>query len=198
MKTGVLVHGYNIHSSNWQEVVWWKNPDSIGKLPQAAKIISLIKPELVIFGSGASRRDGKTEAEIMRNYLLEHFTELAVLGDFFEIDLKKLCRAISSISQLEFWSENTFQEIKYSACMFKAAGVESIISVSSPDHASRCMANAMEIFSEDRKLSMFLGNFSTWPSQVPYGRKGEWPVVVESPHRFYPALRKIMTLPKKE
>ena len=82
MKTGVLIHGYNVNSSNWQNVVWWEDTKLIGRLPQGAKAVSLMNPELIVFGMGASVKDGKIEAEIMRDYLLEYFHELAVLPEF--------------------------------------------------------------------------------------------------------------------
>ncbi|MBI2450092.1 MAG: YdcF family protein [Candidatus Nealsonbacteria bacterium] len=198
MKTGVLIHGYNVNSPNWQEVVWRKSPELIGRLPQGARVVSLIKPELIVFGTGASIKDGKVEAEIMRDYLLEYVDELAVLPDFLGIDLEKLRKRIAEISRLETRSKNTFEEILYSTRIFKDAGMEMIVSVSSPDHASRCMRDAMNIFSEITDFRSYFGNFSVWPSQILYGEKGKWPVVVESPSRLYPVFQKLMSLPKEE
>ena len=197
MKTGVLVHGYNVNSENWQEVVWWKNPKLIGRLPQAAKVIAQMEPELVIFGTGASEKDGKIEAEIMRDYLLEYFTELAILPDFLGVNIEKLRERIAKISRLEIKSKNTFEEIEYASRMFKEAGIEVFGSVSSPDHA-RCAAYADQIFTEDKELTVFKGNYFTWLSQVPYGEKGKWPLVVESPNRLYPVFQKIMALPREQ
>ena len=179
-KTGVLIHGYNVHSKNWQEVVWWKSPELVGRLPQGAKVILEVEPEMVIFGSGASEKDGKIEAEVMRDYLLEYFLELAILPDFLGVNLEKLRERITQISRLETKSKETYEEIYYSSYIFKKEGIERIILVSSPDHTPRCGLYAAQIYFKEKELSCYLGNFSTYPSMVPYGTM-EDVVIKESP-----------------
>lgn len=199
-KMGLLIHGYNVNSPNWLEVVWWIKSVSvfIGRLPQGAMIASLMKPELVVFGTGASERKGKVEAEVMRDYLLDNFLELAILPKFSDVNLKELRDRIASVSRLEIKSKNTFEEIKYASYMFKEAGIEIFGSISSPDHVSRCAVNADQIFSEEKELSVFRGNYFTWPSQIPYGVENKWPVVVETPHRLHQFVQKLIGLPKEK
>lgn len=181
-KVGVLVHGYDvILPTNWVEVVWWDRYRRLGRLPQGAKVIFETNPQLVVFGTGASEKDGKIEAAIMRDYLLDYFLELAILPDFLGVNLEKLRERIRQISRLEIHSKNTIEEILYAAYLFKEAGVERIIMVSSPDHTPRCGKEAFLIFSREKDLNCYLGNFYTCPSLVPYGTSVEDVVIKESP-----------------
>lgn len=145
MKTGVLVHGFNLHAENWENIVWGKPPFFLGRVPKGVLVALEEKADIMVFGTGASEKDGKKEAEYTRNYLVEHFSELAKFSAFRNIILEEAKKIIGEISKLELKSQNTVQEISYAGEIFKEVGVGKIILVSSPAHSPRCLRDALAI-----------------------------------------------------
>ena len=88
MKTGVLVHGCNLNIENWRHVAWGDPPDLPGRIPQGVLAALTFNAEVIVFGTGASRKvfrlgdsekSGQelAEAEYSLEYLRVHFSNLA-------------------------------------------------------------------------------------------------------------------------
>ena len=56
MKTGVLVHGCNLHIENWRYVAWGDPPHDLGRIPQGILTAIENQTELIVFGTGASKK----------------------------------------------------------------------------------------------------------------------------------------------
>ena len=195
VKIGVLIHGYNVFEENWLSVVWKNQTEmgaKMGRLPKGVLTALQLNAELIVFGTGASEKDGKIEATWMRDYLLDHFSELREFPDFKKIDLGKARKEIEEISKLETQSTNTLEELYYAGKIFKESGVELIFLVSSPDHISRCIRDSYSVFSENEDLQEFTGNLFGSYSQTLYGTEMGMPLVVESSHEFYSFFQRIM------
>jgi len=181
-RIGVLCHGRHLQTKNWEKLMWGIPPDLLGQLPKTVLVALEEKAEVIVFGTGASERDGKKEAEFIRDYLLEHFFELAEFPSFQGIDLEKARKRIERISMLELYSQNTAEEVRFAGQIFKKAGMERIILVSSFTHISRCLRDAYVAFSRDENLKHFTKNLWATPSQTGWADASEV-VIIEPPHR---------------
>ena len=62
-KSGVLVHGCNLHTYQWKRIVWGKPPDELGRVPKGIFIALHEEADVMVFGTGASEKDGLLEAD---------------------------------------------------------------------------------------------------------------------------------------
>ena len=183
-RTGVLIHGLHLQTQGWEEIVWGRPPHLLGILPQGAAIALREKASIVVFGTGASERNGKKEAEVARDLLLDRFLDLAQFTDFQGVDLEESRRVVQRISVVETHSQNTAQEVKFAGRMFQEAGVDRIFLVSSPTHISRCVRDAFMAFNEDGALRHFTYNLFASPSQMCFlGTTAQDVAIVEPSHR---------------
>ena len=183
-KTGVLIHGFNLEAEGWKDVVWGTPADAVGRLPKGVAVAVQQQAEVIVLGTGASKMDGKLEAEYTRDFLLEHFSELTQFQLFQGIDVKSIRPKIERILKTEIRSQNTYEEIKLALEIFKSADVTNVFLVSSPTHLPRCLRDACEVLSEDQRLSSFIQNLYAAPSQTPHhGASARDVAISEPPHR---------------
>lgn len=199
MKTGVLVHGFHLQAPNWKNIVWGEPPYFLGRVPKGMSVALLEgNVDIIVFGTGASEKDGKKEAEYTRDYLLEHFYELAEFEVFwgFHHFLEAKIR-IERILRVEIQSQNTAQEVQFAGRMFREVGVERIILVSSPAHISRCLRDALVNIKG-------VSDISAMPSQTSWADPAEV-VIVEPSHRpdqpktnLHSFVKDLLSLPREE
>jgi hypothetical protein len=143
----------------------------MGRLPKGALTVWEENADIIVFGTGASKKDGKVEAAWMRDTLIERFFELPNFSAFQKIsleDLKSLKKKIEKNSRLEIRSKNTKEEIKFAGEVFIKEGVEKVFIVSSPDHVSRCIRDAYLVYSEEKEFNPLAKRLFATPSQIPY------------------------------
>ncbi len=191
-KTGVLVHGYNLHADQWEDVAWGTPPERIGRVPMGIFVALSERADVMVFGSGASERDGLLESEATARLLWERFDELAGFAVFKgrEAELTRPSGAgrfrqrIESILHLDRESKNTRDEIAYAGRLFVDRGVERVILVSSPTHLPRCLRDACAIYGEDGGMSGLLQELYAAPSVTGYpGYSADDVAIFEPPHR---------------
>ena len=56
MKTGVLVHGCNLHIENWRYVAWGDPPHHLGRITQGILTALEFDACVIVFGTGASEK----------------------------------------------------------------------------------------------------------------------------------------------
>lgn len=196
MKTGVLVHGFHLQAENWEKIVWGKPPNLLGRAPKGVMVALEENADIIVFGTGASVKDGKKEAEYTRDYLLEHFLELVEFWALEGIDLAEAKEKISQIAKLEIKSQNTFQEPRFAADIFRRANAERIIIVSSPTHISRCLRDALMVFDREDVIAQ--------PSHTGWADASEV-IIIEPPYRpdrqksnLHSFVKKLMALSSDE
>lgn len=138
MKTGILVHGYNLNAENWMDVAWGRPLDQLGRVPRAVLLAAQMDVDIMVFGTGASQRDGVKEGEWTIRYLMDHFEKLSDFSCFSSIDLASLQSEIAGVALAELGSTNTDTESAADGKIFCERGMECILVVSSPDHIFRC------------------------------------------------------------
>jgi len=182
-RVGVWVHGFHLQAKIWKKIIWGEPPDLLGRLPKAVLVTLEEKAELLGFGTGASEINGKKEAEFIRDYLLEHFSELAEFTAFQGINLVQARKKVASISKLELQSQNTKQEAEFAVEMLEKHGIEKIFLVSSPVHLPRCLRDYC-IAVEKQRGKLRVSDIYATPSQTYWGGAGLSNLVItEPPHR---------------
>jgi hypothetical protein len=147
MKIGILVHGRHVEAVNWEKLAWGEPPHRLGALPMMALVALNAGVENVsgiVFGTGASEKDGLKEAEYMKRFLLEHTGKL---GEFELIKAHprfQSSRDLVLLDQLfrrvicETDSKNTDEEVANAAQIFSELGVHEVKQVTCGSHAPRC------------------------------------------------------------
>lgn len=191
-KTGILVHGYNLNAGQWASVAWGKPRDEIGRVPMAVYVALSEQAAVMVFGSGASEKDGLLESEATARLLWERFEELAGFA-VFESGLPEMKhpdtashyrRRIESILHLDTRSRNTREEIELAGRTFVDHEVERVILVSSPTHLPRCLRDACAVFEEKGELSHLRRELYAAPSFTGYpGYTAADVAIFEPPHR---------------
>lgn len=190
-KTGILIHGYNLHAGQWEDVAWGVPPERIGRVPMGVLVALREQADVMVFGSGASEKDGMLESEATARLLWERFDELAEFSVF--VDWKTeltgpsaagLRQRIESILYLDRESKNTRDEIGHAGRVFIDRGVERVILVSSPTHLPRCLRDACVIYGEEWGGSGLLRDLYAAPSVTGYpGYTADDVAIFEPPHR---------------
>ena len=202
MKTGVLVHGCNLFVENWRYVAWGDPPHQLGRIPHGILTALEWGAEVIVFGTGASRKpfpfEGSpkykqelAEAEYSLEYLKLQFGNLQSfqplvdrLGNLNERELEQVSSRVFDRLVLDLESTNTVEEIVQAGLVFRERGIEQVILVSSPTHIVRCLRDATAIYLGDDRFQAFRHNLYASPSITSYeGASGSDVVVVEPPHR---------------
>ena len=191
-KTGVLVHGYNLHAGQWEDVAWGAPPERTGRVPMGVFIALCEQADVLVFGSGASERNGLLESEATARLLWERFDELAGFAVFKGRETEwtrppaagRFKQRIESMLHLDRESKNTRDEIAYAGRVFVDMDVERVILVSSPTHLPRCLRDACAIYGADEGMSGLLRELYAAPSVTGYpGYTADDVAIFEPPHR---------------
>jgi len=183
MKCGILVHGCHLEAFDWRGIMWGNPPDELGRIPRAVIVALQEKASLMLFGTGASQRNGKPEGEFTRDYMLENFFKLDRFAGFTGIDLGQVRARIEAIALADCTSRNTREEMEAAGRIFIEKGIDRVVLVSSPTHISRCIRDALTVFQEPafRKLKDNL--FATASDTSYLGGRAEDVAIFEPPHR---------------
>lgn len=149
MKTGILCHGLNLHTTGWVQNAWGiPEKGLLGRLPKAAQMAIQLDADMMIFGTGATEKDGMNEGLYSWMYL---FNRLDSLPDVFPRlgrsgttwNLHK-CRIIGG-AERDNQSTNTREEIANAFDLFRSKLIKRMVLVSCPTHLPRCLRDACAI-----------------------------------------------------
>ncbi len=191
-KTGILVHGYNLNADQWESVAWGIPEDQVGRVPMGVFVALSEQADVMVFGSGASKKGGLLESEATALLMQERFDALAGfslfqnhLPEVKNPDSARRCKQrIESILHLDTGSRNTREEIVHAGRIFVDQGVERVILVSSPTHLPRCLRDACAIFEDNGELSRLRNGLYAAPSVTSYaGHTAADVAIFEPPHR---------------
>ncbi len=180
MKTGILCHGRYLQAINW-ELHQFGHPEvGLGQILKTCLLANQKSPEVIVFGTGASEKDGIKEADYTIRYMLEHFDALKSFPQFAGLDIQNLREYMVSHSVSETKSQNTKEEIARASEIFANRGIEEAILVSNPDHIPRCFQLAHD-FAQSNKPGFY---FLAAQSDIGYnGTPRITSRIIEKPHR---------------
>lgn len=175
-RVGVIVHGFDLGAEDWQHVVWGSPQDGrYGRVPHGLLLARRFKARVVILGSGGTcDEDGISEAEHTRRFALNHVSELSGLPHFSVRAIRQELKKVVLLEQ----ARNTRQELEAAREHFRRHRVDTIVVVSSPTHAPRCLRDASAIFDSG---SIDSPTILASPCRTDFGSGGA--TVVEPQHR---------------
>lgn len=151
-KKGVLMLGYNTSEPNWEETVWGVPPDRPGRVVKTAAVILSENPEIAVISGGLGRKEGKSEAWWAKQRLydgLDKLKDFTIYPVFQRFSAKEIEEKLNKVLKLEEKARNTAENIINSGPLLKEAGAEEVIIVTSPDHISRGLRDALQFWGKD-------------------------------------------------
>ncbi|MFC1663858.1 YdcF family protein [Patescibacteria group bacterium] len=198
-ETGVLILGYNSEEKNWEYTVWGVPPDKPGRLPKALAVIIEEDADIAVISGGTE----KFEAQRMKERLykgLKQLREFTVFPAFQRFSKEEIQDKLDKILNLEETAKNTAENMVKTGAIFNEAGVGKVIIVTSPDHISRALRDAIKFWGKD--YPELARNVYGTPSVTLYSNRGtpedkeiakiENVVIVEPPAMKKLNLRRIL------
>jgi len=154
-KVGVLVHGLFLQANGWEEIVWGKPPYKLGSIPKAVEVMlsfGLENIACVVFGTGASEKDGLKEAQYTRRDLRNNMRRLegypSITGHY-EFQSRRGLSLLSGLIDsaiMEVVATVTVTEIANAAKHFAAHGCDVVIQVPiCGSHSPRCVQSFLRV-----------------------------------------------------
>lgn len=194
-----MVLGYSPNQENFKEVVWGIPPDKPGRLVTGLKIFLEEEVELLII-TGGTEKEGKKEAEWMKNLLYEKINQLSdftVFPVFEEHSSWEIEEFLDECLVLETKAKNTRENLQNVAKILSEESIDSVVIVTSPDHISRAIRDAIEIWQQD--YPELTRNLFASPSVTLYsGGKISDVVIAEPPVKRKFDLSRIFKILKNE
>lgn len=190
-RTGLICNGRHTGTENWEEIVWGRPPLLLGQIPKLIQLLLTEREEepaviKIVFGTGASSRDGVLEADCMLNLLFENIEKLPKFSQFAHLtaeDIRKLRLYLQSVIIADTETKNTAEEITAAITRFVGLGITRVGCVTCPTHSSRCTRD-MLIAKEKFPANQFPDGFFLVPSDIHYvGASARDIIVIEPPHR---------------
>ena len=151
-KFGILVHGRHVAANGWDRLVWGDvEQQKMGSLPMmvlTALQVGLDNIAGVVFGTGASERDGVKEADCMKRLLIDQQQDLLLFTSICEhsgYDHPLLVASFLDRIITETASQNTNEEVENAAKIFADLGADLVFQISSASHLPRCVKTVSEL-----------------------------------------------------
>lgn len=147
-----MVLGYSPNQENFEEVVWGAPPDKPGRLVTGLKVFLEDPDANILIITGGTEKDGKKEAEWMRDLLYEKIDKLSdfkVFSVFQEYSSSAIKDFIDRKVVLETEARNTRENLQNVAKILSRNAINSVVIVTSPDHISRAIRDAIIYWQDD-------------------------------------------------
>ena len=148
---GVIVHGMHVEALEWEMNMWGVPPRHMGRIPAGILAAIRMSASCVVFGTGASERKGRKEAEVIVEYMFANFPRLSEFSAFSEFSQENLAHIEYVMGQklhTETTSRNTVEEIRAAFRIFVAKHITRAVHVSSQTHISRCIRDGCAVSRE--------------------------------------------------
>lgn len=182
MSTAILIHGLHVEAHGWEGMVWGDMEKKVwGTIPRGIEYAWRTQAELIVWGSGASERDGKKEGEVIYDLALERIGELATLCG---TDAPSLQAFVESRSVKDLEAKDTAGEVKntFDRCIVK--GITDIVLIPIGSQAPIASRRALALSLEDEKYAAFKHHVLIAPSDGRYEGTSMNDIVIIAPaHR---------------
>lgn len=195
IKTVVLCHGRHVDTLGWETLVWGEG-DKIGTAPLALHL-AFQKQAQLVFGTGASEKDGLKECAFTQKHLLDNLVAVIQFPEFVEYaawdyvlhamryqqhEREALFRPVIDAAYLDSESTDTVSEVKNAVEFAKSLGATELIQVTSPFHAARCMSISAKLLEDGYDFGKVVPMVVSAKSSTPVCRAATT-VILEHPHR---------------
>jgi hypothetical protein len=186
-KLVVLVHGCHVDATNWKNIIIGDDilHGKIGRATLGVEKALKLRASCIIWGTGASERGGKKEAQVIFEEVLRNasaiVTYLKQSGYKENLSEKELVEYLQHLSIFDTVSKNTRQEIASVAKFCTKENISTIVQVSSPTHIARCYQEALVWKEQNQNTNI---TFHPLASTTCYANSSVSEVVItEPPHR---------------
>lgn len=194
MEIGILVHGRHVEAIGWEKLVWGEPPYKLGSVPTMVRVVldkmlGGVDVRAIVFGTGASEKDGLKEAEYTKRFLMENIERLREFSPIANhpcyksaYDFRYLKDHLSGII-CETKSQNTDEEVVNAAVIFSDYDVDEVVQISCSSHLPRCLVCQCKA-REAGKIPPEQPWYAI-PDGVTFGGVpvGKSVVILEAPHR---------------
>jgi hypothetical protein len=138
----VLIHGCHLETKNWEAIVFG---DELHEGRATSGIAESLqqKAAFIIWGSGASEKEGMKESEYTFARTLG--THLEPLARYFGLPPGELSDYLKSKSLLQLEEKNTADEIRSALALCRDRQIEKLVLISSPTHIARCLQESCKL-----------------------------------------------------
>lgn len=152
-----------------------------GNVPKGLVEALRFDADTILFGTGASHKDGLNEGEYALKLARERWQEIP---EFKSKDAHEVEAWLERSAVIESTAQNTVDEIRAGAHIAKERGAERLIQVACRPHSVRAHKFAVSVLSADSELRFFLKHLYSVTSDTQYDSGDiDDVVVVEPPHR---------------
>ena len=177
MKTALIVHGYGLGQSDWEYTMWGDvGRGLLGRIPTALLLIDRRHPDLIIWNTGSTEKDGMREGDYILQHTLTNLGKLPFLHkELQRIDPLWLKDDIRKVSITETYSKRTSESLEIALPLLIKRGkpiFDEVMQVTSKNHASRVLRDSLSIWWEKHQAMIMT---SIYPAQTGYagGTAGE-------------------------
>jgi len=144
-RVGVLVHGFDLGGEDWEQVVWGSPKEGrLGRVSHGLLLAGRFDATVVLLGSGGTcDENGVSEAVWTRSHALAHVSDLAAQP---YANVGAIRRMLKRRVILLEDARNTLDELEAARVLFRRHSIDTVIVVSSPTHAPRCLRDAARVF----------------------------------------------------
>lgn len=147
MRVGILVHGLFLQAKEWEDIVWG-NASKPGSLPKAIEVMlrfGLANIGHVVFGTGASEKDGLKEAEYTRRELANNLLRAIPDRTLSRLELHQIQELLAKAT-LEMAAKNTAEEVAAAAQHFATHCCDLVVYVPTcASHGARCYKTYQQV-----------------------------------------------------
>lgn len=156
-RTALIVHGYNLNHSDWNEVMWGEiERGLLGRVPMSMLVCHRRRPDLIIWNTGASERDGVREADYIYAWALNNVNKMpSQFVEFKNIDVQALANHVRRVSVTEVESTRTREALLHAIPHLTNGGTllyDEVIQVTSKNHAGRVLRDSIALWWEEKGL----------------------------------------------
>jgi hypothetical protein len=146
VRKGLLILCYNANEPNWEYVVWG-TPDKPGRLVRGVTLILEEDIDVAVIMSSAFGKDGKSSGQLMKELLyarIEKLREFSIYPILSEVSAEEIYTILErTLRVVNEPVRNTSEELIAAGRYFTKAGIEKVFLVTSPDHISRTIRDAI-------------------------------------------------------
>lgn len=178
----VLIHGLHMGAHGWEDIVWGNPPKGVwGIIPRGVEYAWRTQAELIVWGSGASERDGMKEAECFYARALEGIQELANIAGTTPEELQTFLEAHS---EKDVEAQNTADEIQNTLEKCLARGIQELTLIPAASQAPIATRRVLGMVLEDERYAEFRHRVTVAPSDTRYEGTSMQDIVIFAPaHR---------------
>ena len=146
-KAGILVHARHLETVGWERLIWGTPQDD--RLGNVSKVVEFLLDEsgdepitAIVFGCGPSVKEGLSEGEYTKQYLLRHLPNLVEFPRFKDrMDDKTVARLRERLEGIIITPvlKRSIDEVVTASKMFDERSVSRVYQVTCASHAPRCV-----------------------------------------------------------